>query len=141
MTQQDLQPYLDIAISVLEKKDVSATAKLKDFLLSLPGPAHIEQALGLSVVYFAKHSVVTFDWILSNQAMLSPELDLKAFTRKLIVQQLSASGWVYGEDFEFESGRLLLRHQDGITRLEENLSEGELMLLQATFLLDASLPT
>ena len=140
MNQQDFQPYLDIAISVLGKKDAGAVAKLKAFLVSLPGPAYIEQVLGLAVVYFAEHDSTVFDWLVSNPTMLSPELNLKKFTQKTIEQRLKACGCADGKGVAFESETVWLSSQEKLSLLERTLSEGELKLLHVAFALDSSYP-
>lgn len=139
MNPADLQPFLDVAISVLETQDVSATAKLKDFLMSSPGPAYIEQSLGFAAVYFAENKPVVFDWILNNQDILSPELELDAFTRKMVRQRLLHHGWSDGEDFVLDSEKLLVASVKPMTRLESCFSNGELTLIKASLAIESLL--
>ena len=135
MNPKDLQPFLDVAISVLEAKDAIATAKLKDFLIASPGPAYIEQSLGLAVVHFANNNPPVFNWLLSNQNILSPELDLKSFTQKMIRQRLIGQGWTEGENFTLQSDQLLIE-QASIAILSNYFSPGELSLIKALFDID-----
>ena len=137
MNPNDLQPFLDVAISVLERRDVIAAEKLKDFLMASPGPTYTEQALGLAVVYFVENDPSVFDWILSNQDILSPELDLKSFIRKMIYQRLVSCGWIDGENFVIESDRLLIAGPEFMTKFDCCFSKGEMTLVKLSFHIDS----
>ena len=136
MNPEDLQPFLDVAISVLASKDAIAASKLKYFLAASPGPTYTEQALGLAVVHFAKDNPAVFNWIISNQDILAPELDLKFFTRKMIRQQLVRHGWVVGKDFILELDKLLIVDEASIAKLNSYFSEGEMTLIKVFFHVD-----
>lgn len=140
MDSESLQPYLAIAVSVLVMQDALAVQKLKRFLVSMPSTKQIEQALGLAVVQLAEQDVFAFEWVLSHQAMLLPELDLKAFVKKLVTDRLRHSealqspdrGWTLGEDFELSALPLpfLLDARLSAT-FEQHFSEGERVLLMS----------
>lgn len=136
MNRQDLQPYLEIAISVLARQDISAVAKLKDFLMSLPSPKHIEQVLGFTVLHFAENEPLVFDWVLQNQSALAPELDLSAFARKLTEGRLCDRGWVPGKDFDVSSVPAVFAHEPSTTVLRSHFSDGERLLIQSMLQID-----
>ena len=133
MNPKDLQPFLDVAISVLEAKDAIAITQLKDFLTASPGPAYIEQSLGLAIVHFAEKDPSTFNWILSNQEKLSPELELRSFTKKMISQRLASHQWTEGKDFIIEPDKILITSQKSAAALFACFSEGEMSLIKVFF--------
>ena len=86
MPRKDFQPSVEVAISVLAKKDMKAIQKLKDFLQSLPNPKQVEHTLVEAVLHLAQQDLESFDWLVANQALLAPELNLTDFTRRLVVK-------------------------------------------------------
>lgn len=136
INRQDFQPHLEIAISVLAKQDASAVAKLKDFLLSLPSPKHIEQVLGFTVLHFAENERPVFDWILQNQAALAPELDLLAFTKKLTEARLRDRDWIPGKDFDVSSVPPFFAHEPSTVVLRSYFNDSERLLIKAMLQLD-----
>ncbi|MBT9312956.1 hypothetical protein [Leptothoe kymatousa] len=107
----DFQRSLDIVVCVFKEKDITALNKVKDFLYSLPSPRETEEALAAAVLYFAKHDQQVFEWIIINQASLSPELDLFAYTRNLVRTRLIGAGWLQGKDFWFDLHSLLFNNE------------------------------
>ncbi|MEL7330115.1 MAG: hypothetical protein AAGJ69_09790, partial [Cyanobacteria bacterium J06559_1] len=116
--------------------DIDAVAKLKAFLLSLPSPKHIEQVLGFTVLHFAENESPVFNWVLQNQAALAPELDLPAFSKKLVEGRLRGRGWIRGKDFDISSVPPFFATEPPTVVLDSYFSNGERLLLKSTLQID-----
>ncbi|MBX2862901.1 MAG: hypothetical protein KTR27_05045 [Leptolyngbyaceae cyanobacterium MAG.088] len=131
-SSNDFKKSLDIVISVLQTKDIAALNNVKDFLYSLPNLKQTEQALASAVLYFAQHDRHVFDWIMTHQSSLLPELDLFAFTRNLVRSRLRDSGWVQSRDFRFDLHNILLLSSLIKPHFTDYFSPSELILIKTT---------
>lgn len=130
MGTKNFRLYLDVAIDVVQTRDLQALQFLKNFLTALPSPKEMETVLGLVVLHFAAHDRAVFEWIIQSQVAFAPELDLLNFTKSRVIARFSDRGWVQGRDFRFEFENTLwvsrtLRHN-----WTECYSKGELLLLK-----------
>ena len=133
MDENEFQRYLDIVVCVFKEKDAAGLRKVKEFLYSLSSPRQKEQTLAAAVLYFAEHDRQVFEWILSHQESLSPELDLFGFTRSLIRARLIDKGWLQDRDFRFDLQSLLCGNSLLRQTFEEYFSQGELLLIREMF--------
>ncbi|NEO85846.1 MAG: hypothetical protein F6J87_16570 [Spirulina sp. SIO3F2] len=127
---RDVQFYIDVAVDLIGQRDRRTISHLKDFLHALPSLQQIEQVLGTAIIHLAATQLTLFDWAIDNQDVFAPELDLLSFTKQLAITRLSEHNWIHGQDFHWESERILV-----ITPvMQEHLSNcyrpGELWLLR-----------
>lgn len=136
MISENLQPYLDIAIDILETKDISAIKKLKSFLTVLPVPRQIELILATAILHAAEYEPTVLAWAVENQAAFAPELELFSFTKKQVLARLNDRGWIYHRDFELnDRSRVILNRRPG-TELHDCFSHGEWRLIESIFKVD-----
>ncbi len=146
MQRKDFQPSLEVAISVLAEKDVGAIQKLKDFLQSLPNPKQVEKTLVEAVLHLAQQDLESFNWLIEHQAVLSPELNLTDFTRRLAVKRLRASatatadpsvrGWMQDKDVIVHPKAVWTLSRPVLEALTACLSPAELRLVKAILPID-----
>lgn len=137
MNRKDFQLYLDVAISVLEKKDTTAISSLKNFLCSMPNPKCIEQILTTALLYFAENNQPIFSWLVTNQEALAPELDLLIFTKRLTIARLGNRGWIPGKDFQIAGDGTLLINRTLMISLNDCFSQSELLLIRTILDIDS----
>ncbi|MGB3789235.1 MAG: hypothetical protein WA949_14585 [Phormidesmis sp.] len=130
---EHLQPYLDIAVSILGTKDVAAIEKLKFFLVALPNQRQIEQILASAVLHTAEHEQSIFYWVVENREVLAPELELSFFLKRRILSRLRDRGWVRHRDFEIDIESRSLTLQRTYSELIDCFSQGEWLLIQSIF--------
>ena len=128
--ENDFQRSLDIVICVLKEKDINTLTTVKEFLHSLPSLKQTEQALASAILYFAQHDRQVFDWIITHQDGLRPELDLFAFTRALVRSRLCEKGWVQSRDFWFDLHNVLRMHPLLKTHFPDYFSRSEWLLVK-----------
>ena len=135
MDRNDFQLHLEIAIDVLGKQNVAAIRPLKEFLCSIPSPKQIEQVLATAVLHFAADNQAVFAWIITNQNLLAPEIDLLAFTKGLITSRLRNRGWTQGQDFQLEQNSVLFMNQALVNTLTDCFSQSERILVSAVLII------
>lgn len=130
MKPKDFQLHLEIAIDVLSKKDIAVIPPLKNFLCSMSSSKQIEQVLGAAVLHFAENDQSVFEWIITHQDLLVPELDLSVFAKGLIVSRLENCGCLQGENPLAVRNTVFCKSQALLTGLADCFSQDELLLIR-----------
>ena len=131
MSNTDFQTYLDVAISVLSQKESISIRKLKDFLQALPNPKQVEQTLGSAVLHFARNDASVFEWVIANQNLLEPELNLVNFTRRLMIRRVRDRGDLQDSEISTDLRVPLQLTPKTLAALSHCLEAGELQLVKA----------
>ena len=137
--------YQEMAIAVLEKRDVSSVRSFCQFLSSIPVSKQRRQILLAAILHYAEsedrekpdieedsrptNSDSVFLWALQNRSLFKPDLDLMLWTKQKAQRILSAAGCEAGRGAGWNGDQLRVS-EVCYSWLRQCCEPGELKLMQ-----------
>jgi hypothetical protein len=99
------EPYIRIAVELLQTQNPTAIFMLKQFLTYIPSPTRIKSILTAAIAKLVDTSPAAICWLLKHPDSLQPEINISQTVIQILSSRLINMGFVQGQDFSVDTNQ------------------------------------